>query len=152
MREFIAEIEIDAPAAKIWQCLTDFASYAAWNPFIYRAAGDVAVGAHLQLWLRLHDGLRIKVQTTVIRVRVERELCWTGHLLTPGLIDGEHRLIIEPINPAKVLFKQHETYGGRLLPLFWWRLQKDAGSGFEAMNRALKYHLEQGPGRSGKPA
>lgn len=152
MKEFCAAIEIEVPAANVWRHLIDFASYADWNPFIYRAAGEAAVGTRLKLWLRLHDGLRIKVQTAVTRVRVERELCWSGHLLTPGLIDGEHRLIIEPINPAKVLFKQHETYGGRLLPLFWWRLQKDAGSGFEAMNRALKHHLEQGPGRSGMPA
>jgi hypothetical protein len=152
MKEFCAEIEINASVARVWQCLTDFASYTEWNPFIYRAVGNAAVGARLKLWLRLHDGLRIKVQTTVVRVRHEQELCWIGHLMTPGLVDGEHRLIIESIDATKVLFKQHETYGGRLLPLFWRRLQKDAGSGFEAMNRALKLHLEQGIGRSGRPA
>jgi uncharacterized protein YndB with AHSA1/START domain len=34
MKELHTEIEIDASAERVWDILTDFASYPQWNPFI----------------------------------------------------------------------------------------------------------------------
>src|SRR5215210_9363232 len=39
MKELHSEIEINAPAQRVWEVLTDFASYPQWNPFIRRASG-----------------------------------------------------------------------------------------------------------------
>ncbi len=33
MKEIHTEIEINAPAGKVWRVLTDFPSYPEWNPF-----------------------------------------------------------------------------------------------------------------------
>jgi uncharacterized protein YndB with AHSA1/START domain len=38
-RQLKAEIEIQAPAERVWAVLTDFGAYHEWNPFIYQAAG-----------------------------------------------------------------------------------------------------------------
>jgi uncharacterized protein YndB with AHSA1/START domain len=32
MKEVFSEIEIQAPAGRVWQVLTDFANYSEWNP------------------------------------------------------------------------------------------------------------------------
>jgi uncharacterized membrane protein len=36
MKEIHTEIEINAPAEKVWRVLTDFAAYPEWNPFVGR--------------------------------------------------------------------------------------------------------------------
>ena len=40
MKEVFSEIDIQAPAERVWQVLTDFASYPEWNPFIRRINGE----------------------------------------------------------------------------------------------------------------
>ena len=36
VKELHSEIEINAPVERVWEVLTDFASYPRWNPFIRR--------------------------------------------------------------------------------------------------------------------
>ena len=50
------EIEIGATAERVWDILTDFAAYPAWNPFIPRLDGSVAVGARLDARLQPPGG------------------------------------------------------------------------------------------------
>lgn len=35
--ELRTEIDVAAPSGRVWEVLTDFASYPQWNPFIVRA-------------------------------------------------------------------------------------------------------------------
>ncbi len=44
MHTLRTSITIDAPAALIWQILTDFVSFPRWNPFIREATGDLRNG------------------------------------------------------------------------------------------------------------
>ena len=38
----------------------------------------------------------------VLNAEPERELRWLGHLLVPGLFDGEHSFTIEPLQENRV--------------------------------------------------
>ena len=71
------------------------------------------------------------------------ELRWLGHLLLPGLFDGEHIFSIEPVESNRVRFIQREKFRGILVPLFANSLDKDTRRGFEEMNEALKNLAEQ---------
>jgi hypothetical protein len=75
---------------------------------------------------------------TVLKAEPNRELRWLGHLLIPGVFDGEHIFSIEPITENKVRFIQREKFSGLLAPLFWSRLDRDTRRGFNEMNAALK--------------
>ncbi len=39
MKQLHTEIIVEAPAERVWELLTDFASYPQWNPFIRNISG-----------------------------------------------------------------------------------------------------------------
>jgi len=49
MNELHTEIGIQAPAERLWQILTDFATFPQWNPRIKRASGEVEPRARLEI-------------------------------------------------------------------------------------------------------
>jgi uncharacterized protein YndB with AHSA1/START domain len=51
MNQLHTEIEIDAPAERVWGVLTDFASYPQWNPFIRSISGEPNIGGRLEVRL-----------------------------------------------------------------------------------------------------
>lgn len=142
MKEIHTEIEINAPAEKVWKVLTDFAAYPEWNPFVRRGEVEVRVGARLHLYIQPSGGKGMSFRPTVLVADPNRELRWLGHLWVPGLFDGEHSFLIEPLGEGRVRFVQRERFGGLLLPLLSTMLDGDTRRGFEEMNQALKLRSE----------
>ncbi len=142
MNELVTEIEINAPPERIWRILTDFSAFPEWNPFIRRATGDLVPGARLEVKLQPSGARGMTFRPTVLKADVNRELRWLGHLFVPGLFDGEHAFVVEPIGASRVRFVQRESFRGLLVPLLARGLETDARRGFEEMNRALKARAE----------
>lgn len=140
--ELNTEIQINASPERIWQILTDFASYPQWNPFIRRASGKPEKGEQLEVYLQPEGAGGMTFQPRVLKAEPGRELRWRGHLLIPGLFDGEHIFIIEPLVAGGVRFIQREIVTGLLVPLFAHRLDTEKSMGFEDMNHALKLWAE----------
>jgi hypothetical protein len=138
MKELSTEIEFEGTREEVWEILTDLSAYPAWNPFLQEIEGELRVGAKLRVRLQPVDEQGITMKPTVRAVEPSHELRWLGHLLVPGIFDGEHRFRIEGAGPGRVRFVQSERFGGVLMPLMWKRL-RDGGTakGFRAMNEAL---------------
>lgn len=145
MKELHTELDISAPAERVWRLLTDFPSYPEWNPFIRRISGEPTTGARLEVRIEPPGGQGMTFKPTVLDAEPNRELRWLGRLLAPGLFDGEHSLAIEPLEENRVRFVQRETFRGLLVPLFSRGLDKNTRRGFEEMNRALKERAEASP-------
>lgn len=143
-REIHAETFIDAAPARVWRVLTDFASYARWNPFFREAAGELREGATVRVRVDLRgQGARI-LTPRIVALTPERELTWIGRLVLPGLFDGEHAFFVEPVEGGRrTLLVQHENFSGLLLPLITADLEDATRRGFEAMNAALKREAER---------
>jgi hypothetical protein len=142
MKEVHTEIEIDAPAERVWRVLTDFAAYPEWNPFVRRVEGEVKVGARLRVSIEPPGGRGMSFCPAVLVADADRELRWLGHLWAPGLFDGEHSFVIESLGGGRVRFIQRERFGGLLVPVFSKMLDGATRRGFEEMNRALKLRCE----------
>ncbi len=142
MREIHTEVEIAAPAERVWQILTDFARFPEWIPFIRQASGALWVGARLEVRLQPPGGRATTLRPTVRKVEPNREFRWLGHVLVPGLFDGEHIFTIEQLSEGWVRFIQREEFRGLLAPLILRLIGMDTRRGFEAMNRALKARAE----------
>jgi hypothetical protein len=142
MKELHSEIEIDASEERVWEILTDFASYPKWNPFIRQISGELKVGERLEVRLEPPDSRGITLRPTVLHAEPNRLMRWVGHLLVPGLFDGEHSLVTEPLEVNRVRFVQHEAFKGVLVTLLARSLDKNTLRGFEEMNEALKERAE----------
>jgi hypothetical protein len=143
MKELHTEIEIKAPAERIWHLLTDFAGYPQWNPFVRRVSGEPRVGARLAVHIQPEGARGMSFRPLVLEATPNRELRWRGQLLIPGLFDGEHAFVIEPLGPERTRFVQRERFTGLLVPLFARALDGDTRRGFEAMNSALRDAAEK---------
>jgi hypothetical protein len=142
VKELHSQIEIAAPAERVWQVLTDFAAYPEWNPFIRRVNGRPEVDEQLVVRMRPSGTKGMTFRPIVMKVEPNRQLRWLGHLLVPGLFDGEHIFEIEELDRDRVLFTQREVFKGLLVPLLARSLDRDTQRGFEEMNRALREKAE----------
>ena len=140
-RTLQAEIIINASATDVWKVLTDFEAYPQWNPFIRQVTGKAEPGEKLTLQMRLGNRT-MTIRPTVLFVQPQRELRWLGHLFIPGVFDGEHSFVIEPLGERKVRFIQSEEFNGLLIP-FSKSLLNETEQNFNEMNRALKERAEQ---------
>ena len=143
MLEIHTTIDIAAAPERVWQILTDFAAYPTWNPSM-RPSGLPRTGERLQLVTLKPSGERgLVFRPTVLAAEPGRELRWLGRLIVPGLFDGEHVFLIEPLGPDRVRFTQREHFTGLLVPLFArMSLYADTRRDFIATNEALKARAE----------
>jgi hypothetical protein len=148
MKELHSEIEINASVERVWDILTDFASYPQWNPFIRSISGELEVGERLEVRLEPPDSRGVTLRPTVLRAEPNRLMRWVGHVLVPGLFDGEHSLVIEQLGENRVRFVQHEAFKGVLVSLLTRSLDNNTLRGFEEMNEALKERAEALPNNS----
>ncbi len=89
MKELRTEIEINASADTVWAILTDLSQFAAWNPFMPEAEGEIREGARLKVRIAPPGGKAMTFKPTVTpRVEPGRAFRWLGRLLLPGLFDG----------------------------------------------------------------
>jgi hypothetical protein len=145
MKQLHTEIDVEAPAERVWEVLMDFASYPQWNPFIRNISGLPAPGERLEVRLEPPGGRGMTFKPQVLNAEPNRQLRWLGRLLVPGLFDGEHSFTIQPLEERCVRFVQREEFKGLLVPLFARSLETNTRRGFEQMNRALKERAEGAP-------
>ena len=141
MRLIETSIDISASAERIWNVLTRFDEYPVWNPFITSITGVPREGARLEVYIKPPGRAGMTFKPTIKLVTQQQELKWLGHLLLPGLFDGEHRFRIESRGKIWRLH-QSERFSGILVPLFGTGLLNATRGGFEAMNLALKTRAE----------
>ena len=141
-----AEIEIAAPAARIWQTLTDFSGYGEWNPFITQLAlaGELGEGATLRVFVSLPEGSDHELESRVIRCEDSFELRWRTHFGFPGLFDSEYFFRLIELEPGRTRFMQGANFTG-ILKRLAGRTIAQAERGFVYMNRALKKRVELQP-------
>jgi hypothetical protein len=142
MKELQSELEINASPLEVWKILVDFDQYPSWNPFIPKAKGKPEQGERLTVRIQPPGGKGMTFRPEVLVADPGRELRWKGKLMLPGLFDGEHIFLIEPLGLDKVRFIQKEKFSGILVPLMSGSLN-DTQKGFDAMNAALKMRAEK---------
>lgn len=142
-KEISTEITIAASPEKIWEILTDFNKYPNWNPFIKSIQGEAKVGQKITARIEPPDASGMTFKPTVLCFDTAKEFRWLGHLLFPGLFDGEHKFELIDNNNGTTTFIQSEKFKGILVPLFKKMLEVNSRNGFILMNEKLKELAER---------
>lgn len=137
------QIEIDAPADKVWGALMDFDAYGDWNPFIREISGNAEIGETLNVFIQPQgqDGMRFTPE--VLAAEANSELRWVGRLGVPGVFDGEHAFKLRTTPNGTTIFEHSESFRGVLAFPLIAMIYDDTKSGFEQMNLALKARVEE---------
>ncbi|WP_343605391.1 SRPBCC domain-containing protein [Fluviicola sp.] len=142
-KEIKTEIRIQAPAEKVWNILTAFGDYPQWNPFIKSIEGTARVGSKITARIEAPGSKGMTFKPTVLVFDPNKEFRWIGHLLFPGLFDGEHRFELIDNGDHTTTFIQAEKFNGILVPLLRKMLDGGTIEGFRAMNNKLKELCEK---------
>lgn len=142
-KEIKTEILINATPDKVWAILTDFDNYPNWNPFIKSVKGQVAVGNKITARMEPPGANGMTFVPKVLVFETNKEFRWLGHLLFPGLFDGEHKFELIDNKNGTTTFRQSERFRGILVPLFQKMLDINTTNGFIQMNKKLKELAEQ---------
>jgi hypothetical protein len=142
MKELKTTIDINSTPTKVWQILLDFEKYPEWNPFIKSIRGKPKVGEKIEAKIHPPGQRDMTFKPVILKVDKNKELRWIGHLIFPGIFDGEHVFVIETLDNSKILFRHEEKFSGILVPIFWKSLYQHTRIGFIEMNQALKERAE----------
>ncbi|MFC7068199.1 SRPBCC domain-containing protein [Halobaculum lipolyticum] len=140
MNTITVTTDIDAPAEVVYEVLTDFAAYPAWNDYT-RIDGVAAEGERLAVSPGPAAGSAPTFRPRVLRAD-GAELRWLGHLWVPGLFDGEHRFRVETVADDRSRLVQDERFRGLLAGLLVRRYGDDWRANFAAVNEALRTRAE----------
>ncbi|WP_439027024.1 SRPBCC family protein [Haloarchaeobius sp. DT45] len=141
MNPLVTTIDIDAPAATVWQVLTDFERYPEWNRHSL-VSGTLAEGERLRVAPGPDAGRMPTFTPTVVEVDEGREFAWVGHLFVRGLFDGEHRFRVEDIGDGRSRLTQSESFSGVLAGLVLRFFGDQTRQNFEGVNTAVKTRAE----------
>lgn len=141
--------DIPASPEAIWSVLLDFPSHAQWNPFILSLEGEAKIGERLDVTLRGKNSSKgMTFQPTVLQVNPPVRFAWRGRFLIPGLFNGTHEFILDPLTQGGTRLVHKETFRGRLVPLLGGMF-KGTDQGFVSMNLALEKEVLARQSKSG---
>jgi hypothetical protein len=141
--EIKTTIVINASPKQVWEKLTNFEEYPNWNPFIKSIKGNLAVGNTIIVRIEPPEANGMTFKPKVLVYETNKEIRWLGHLLFPGLFDGEHKLELIDNENGTTTFNQSEKFSGILVFLFQKMLDKNTKNGFVLMNQKLKELAEK---------
>ncbi|MEM9074621.1 MAG: SRPBCC domain-containing protein [Myxococcota bacterium] len=142
MPSVLTSITIDAPAAVVWDTLTDFDAYPEWNRVILKPRGRVAPGEPFDFAIKVG---RLEAPIAARFVRADgTELRWEGprNRLQAPLGTGSHYFRLEPKGERSTTLIHGEVFGGPLFRLPWRFLGPQLERTYNRLNRAMKERCE----------
>ncbi|MBC7302901.1 MAG: SRPBCC domain-containing protein [Nocardia sp.] len=129
-------IEIDAPAAKVWEVLTDFERYGEWNTFCYEASSTLEPGSAIDMRVQLGNNRR--PQQEWIRTHTPGvEFSYTMKPVPMGALHSLRSHTVVPLGADRCRYESRFTLAGWLSPVVTLMLGKHLRAGFGAMTKGV---------------
>ncbi len=134
-------IGIQAPAEVIWEVISDLESWEQWCKLYPKAAGQIRIGAKLDLTLALPGREPEEIHPTVLEWVPNEQLHWRLTLMG-GLLRTTRFLEIESLAAESCIVSNGELFAGFMGPSVGKRMGRTVYRAFVEMNEALKTRAE----------
>jgi hypothetical protein len=129
-------VQVDAPAAVVWDVVTDLARYPDWNPFVVACESDLAVGSPIVMRVRL-IGPPQRQRETILAHEPGRRLCYGLAGSALGALASERCHVVTPLDPERTQYESRFELRGWLSPVVRMLLGRRLERGFASMTTAL---------------
>jgi hypothetical protein len=105
-------VVINAPAATVWQVLTDLGRYPEWNPFTVRAESTLEIGSAVDLYIP--RGQKMMKQTFVLEVfDPPKEIAWRlPRMLHKAVFNAYRVQKVTPLDDERCTYQTSDTFDG----------------------------------------
>lgn len=128
-----SKILIDASPEQVWAALM---ASGAIPPEIRNAICEERIDEPFSVTMS-SDGRSVSLIVKLLAAERPRTIRWKGHLLFPGLFDGDHSIEISENSPRSSLLQQCENFSGILVP-FLSRTIEQTKQRFEETNSEIR--------------
>jgi hypothetical protein len=139
MKSFATRIEIQSPAEKVWQVLTDLPQWVQWNTTVERTVGNVALGAKVTVFVKQNPGRAFPLRVTALDA--PRRMVWMGGMPL-GLFRGTRVYELTALPSTATVFSMREDYTGPLANMIGKSIP-DLQPAFEEFAQCLKREAER---------
>jgi hypothetical protein len=135
-------LDVSAPASRVWEVVCDLPRYPEWNPFVVRCASTLAVGAPIEMRVRLFSAWAQPQREEIFEHEPGKRLCYglPGNRL--GALVSRRSHEVTPSGASSARYVSHFELSGWLAPLVARLLGRRLAAGFAAMSAAIAARAE----------
>jgi uncharacterized protein YndB with AHSA1/START domain len=139
---FRAEAVIDASAADVWEVITDFESYSAWNPWVTRAVGESTPGSEVEVDVMMGSS-KMTVTHTVLNGEIDRRYCWKDSGFNAIFVYGQRCRTLTLRDDGRVHYEVELLIDGAMSHIAALFYGENLKNGLAKETPALKLRAEQ---------
>lgn len=137
-------VEINAPAAFVWDILVDLSRYQEWNPYTVRVESTLKVGDEVHLYIANPDnpGADIHVVEHLVAFEPSRLLAWEQRPTAECADAARRDQVLEAIGPLRCAYYTSDQFIGANADKIMSVYGDWVKSGFDRIAQALKSRAE----------
>jgi uncharacterized protein YndB with AHSA1/START domain len=136
-REYAVEVDIRAPAQRVWDLLTDAAGFPRWNSTVTKIEGEIRDGQKLAIRVPISERT---FTPSVSDVKPGQTMTWSDGFAP--MFRGVRTFVLTPGDGGVTHFRMAERLSGLMLPMIGGSLP-DFGPVFDQYARDLKKEAER---------
>ena len=140
-RSVSGSVRIAAPPETVWQVLTDFAAYPAWNSFTKKVLTPFRPGTPVEMEVAFRGSRIMRQKEWVNHVDAPRHFSWGMHLGHPLLLTANRHQWLETTGKG-TRYRTTDLFSGLLAPLVMALYGAKMREGFIRCAENLRDHVE----------